>query len=76
MTLGFFEKWRRLAFNVLTSVTACIKVRQEGDFAFSVPPRAAARGHSSLVFFYDILCWNGERERTGEEEKKIVFCIV
>lgn len=70
MTLEFFEKRRKLAFNVLTFVTACIKVRREGYFVFSVPPRAAERGHSSLVFFYDILCWNGERERTGRKKRK------
>lgn len=30
----------------------------------------------SHVFFYDVLCRNGERERTREETRKMFCCIV
>lgn len=44
---------------------------REGIFSlFCFLPELLGRGGGSRVFFYDVLCWNGERQRMGEVNKK------
>lgn len=56
-------------------------MRERGDdyhfFPCMCPPGTAQRerGDGSHVFFYDILCWNGERART-REETRVMFCCL
>lgn len=42
------------------------------------PGAAEVRGRQPCVFFYDVLCWNGERPRTGGAKRKgeQYFCVV
>lgn len=57
----------------------CVK---EGTISFFFPLYVSSwnctereRGDGSHVFFYDILCWNGERART-REETRVMFCCL
>lgn len=81
MTLGKKKK-RHFCLMFLSLYKSEMRCVKEGTISNFFPVcvllelhRERERGDGSHVFFYDILCWNGERARM-REETKVMFCCL